>query len=215
MSKRNNYDRLDATLASVDNLITIVTKQNQRLDEQTSKIDQLSLKIDQQSLKIEQQSITIADQSATIAEQSIRIEKQNQQIAQLLSRIEVLEGENQILKHRLSTIEERLSVLDHQMSNLAPTIRDILTGDHDILLDKDYRIIRDNESKTSFSSSRDIIVNRELNTSHYPTGLRGASQEIGKSLAKFYRLVLNYSPRLITGRNMYWVETESPIIDPT
>ncbi len=226
--KRTNYDRLDAALAGigtlttkVDSLLHTVDVQSDRIESQMAKIDAQNIKIEAQTKTIEAQNIKIEAQTKTIEAQNIKIEAQTKtieaqkiKIDDLMSRIETLEAENLVLKQRLTKIEDRLALLDHQLANLAPTVRSLLEDEHNILLDQDYRLIRDNEPADVFSSSRDLIVSNNLDTSSYPTGLQGASQEIGKSLAKFYRLVLGYSPRLIKSRNMYWSDIENPVIDP-
>ncbi len=93
------------------------------------------------------------------------------------------------------------------MEFIAPTVRYLLEKDESVLLQSDYRDIRDSEEAS------DIINIHNLDFSQYKSR-HGMSCKLGRSLAEFYRVVLGYSPRQIKGRSGYWLVEEAPVVQP-
>lgn len=206
MVKRSKYEEhMERMLSELGNLhqkIDQSEKEASRARQEASRERQeLHQQINVQNQKIDllvqenkELKLTIAQQAQIISEQSLKIVQ---------------------LETRLGTIEERLNAIDKHLSTIAPLFRDFLSKKESILLDPEYRNIRDAEDQGSFSSAHEILKQTDQyeNLLHEYKNAHGAASSFGKRLKDFYTQVLGYNPRVSYKKHLYWPEPELVLTD--
>lgn len=190
-----------------------------KIDEQSVKINEQSVKIDALTDENKELTSKIGAQAFQIASLNKKVSEQNELILAQQKELERLRVQNAAMAQRLTSIEARLDLLDSTLTGMAPLFRQMLeTREEDsLLLNPDWKCVRDDESVDLFVKTIEVAANQvELKSfvsNSNRNQLHSLAIRLGKSCAGFYKSVLSYAPRQLSGTCKYHKDEELVIVE--